>query len=409
MDPGEATLLWSNAYLPDSYANCSKYRTMTDIVTPKFHKLRSQGAIINNPMESVNYEEFDKNIKIDVDIRQCIWRCVPPQWNNNCNLKVVGTRSILGCLGTNDRFKTAPTELDLTTLKDQCITKAFSRVGNDQMLVLSSLAEANSTLQGITDLLRKAGKILSLIKKRKFWALRYELTPKDVRDLYMNARYNLRPLYHDIKALLEIYESLSKEKPKRQTARAKVSESISDNDTIVRTLFDFSGCKVDIKYDRMARRDVTVRAGVLSTASQNDASLFGLDKLVETAWDLIPFSFIVDWFINVGDTLSAWTPVLGFKTLASWVTVEETVTQKTTIVAVDFDYHAYGGTTAFAGLNQIIEKGTSHKIVTTKTRIPDYSRPIFPSFDIKLDPLKLLDLAIIGHDMGTNASYVKNG
>lgn len=33
-------------------------------------------------------------------------------------------------------------------------------------------------------------------------------------------------------------------------------------------------------------------------------NLYGLDGLIETAWELIPYSFVVDWFTNLGDNIT---------------------------------------------------------------------------------------------------------
>lgn len=40
---------------------------------------------------------------------------------------------------------------------------------------------------------------------------------------------------------------------------------------------------------------------------------FGIINPVQLAWNLIPFSFIVDWFVNVGDALSSYTDLIGME------------------------------------------------------------------------------------------------
>lgn len=50
------------------------------------------------------------------------------------------------------------------------------------------------------------------------------------------------------------------------------------------------------------------------------ASQLGFVNPAVVAWELVPFSFVVDWFVNVGDVLSSYTDFLGFKFLESSVT-----------------------------------------------------------------------------------------
>lgn len=50
------------------------------------------------------------------------------------------------------------------------------------------------------------------------------------------------------------------------------------------------------------------------------ASQMGFVNPAVVAWELVPFSFVVDWFVNVGDVLSSYTDFLGFKFLESSVT-----------------------------------------------------------------------------------------
>jgi hypothetical protein len=50
----------------------------------------------------------------------------------------------------------------------------------------------------------------------------------------------------------------------------------------------------------------TFRPGPSQTLHQ-----WGLDNPLLIAWELVPFSFVVDWFVNVGDVLSSLTDFAG--------------------------------------------------------------------------------------------------
>jgi hypothetical protein len=58
-------------------------------------------------------------------------------------------------------------------------------------------------------------------------------------------------------------------------------------------------------------------------------STLGVDGagLLSTPWELIPFSFVADWFINVGDFLGAMVPYLSKNPIGTWYTVKRTQTR----------------------------------------------------------------------------------
>jgi hypothetical protein len=61
-----------------------------------------------------------------------------------------------------------------------------------------------------------------------------------------------------------------------------------------------------------------VRAGVGFQFTQD--SVFFVDPLV-TLYEVTPYSFVADWFLNVGDLLSAFTPFIQGEVLFAWTTV----------------------------------------------------------------------------------------
>ena len=64
--------------------------------------------------------------------------------------------------------------------------------------------------------------------------------------------------------------------------------------------------------------------------------LFTLDQLgvinpLSIGWELIPFSFVVDWFVPIGDALQSVVPPQGIRALRGWTYVKArgTVTEET--------------------------------------------------------------------------------
>lgn len=60
------------------------------------------------------------------------------------------------------------------------------------------------------------------------------------------------------------------------------------------------------------------RAGLQVSPICGDVSNYGLNDPLLVAWELVPFSFVFDWFVNVGDYLSAATALRGLKVEAGF-------------------------------------------------------------------------------------------
>jgi hypothetical protein len=126
----------------------------------------------------------------------------------------------------------------------------------------------------------------------------------------------------------------------------------------------------------------------------NTLNIWGLTQPVEAIWELVPFSFIVDWFFNVGETLAAFTPNYGIESLASWYTVVDTAYQRHS--RFNDNFNKPDGPSAYCTDNvQSVGGCWTDKTVITKTRVPNPSRQVVPTFSLKLDLFKLTDLVII--------------
>lgn len=67
-------------------------------------------------------------------------------------------------------------------------------------------------------------------------------------------------------------------------------------------------------YQNSARSDVSMRAAVRVTNSDLLlANQMGFVNPLTIAWELVPFSFVVDWFVNVGDVISSMTDLVGLE------------------------------------------------------------------------------------------------
>jgi hypothetical protein len=157
----------------------------------------------------------------------------------------------------------------------------------------------------------------------------------------------------------------------------------------------------DINSESVSSVEIVVRAGVLTAIENlNTLQVWGGLQPIEAIWELIPFSFIVDWFFNVGDTLASFTPNFGTRTLSSWYTVE-----KQTYQYLGKEYanvscsETAPANNKWVAWSKTLEGCWIDKTVITTVRVPNPSRSVTPTFNVRMNMLKLADLLIIGKRM----------
>ncbi len=124
-----------------------------------------------------------------------------------------------------------------------------------------------------------------------------------VADTWLEYSYAWKPLLGDVFDHAEAMATAL-------TDRNKVAiRSVYASVVINRTLSSYTpgsnlwGCRKITEHVRRARGGVFYSLGSNSTLST--AATFGLTNPYVVAWELVPFSFVADWFIPIGDALSS--------------------------------------------------------------------------------------------------------
>lgn len=354
-------------------------REMMDFVTPNYRKIVSSGGIINNPMSrTVSKEVYTGGT---YHARFIAYSTTNPVYYTGWEADGSWFGSIAG---KTNQYIALPS-LNETSLRERAVVEAFSRnKGNDTML-LATIGELKETVTSIEKALKDVIKITRYIWKCNLKALRKEITSKQLANRWMEARYALRPLVYDVSQTLAAFNQ--KEVSKRITARSTVTSDSTQSDEVLIHSDSYS----QIYAARATTLHIECRAGVMSCIENlTKLNIWGVDQLMSSAWELVPLSFVVDWFFNVGKLVAAWEPTLGLKALASWVTVTRTATQ---ICEVSRTPVIWNEPRQYAA-------GISHYCKSVKTfyrqdRSPNPSLPLYPQFNVRLDGYKLLDLGII--------------
>lgn len=143
---------------------------------------------------------------------------------------------------------------------------------------------------------------------------------------YLTYVYGLKPLMQDVYGLSELMKSQSKPplllKAVGKAARSESGGTVGTNVTGSRTIGFVEAQKETqkVKCTLWARLDENSNG--LRTLNQ-----LGLANPISLAWDLMSYSFVVDWFVPVGPVLSALSARFGLKFVDGSISTRTSATQ----------------------------------------------------------------------------------
>lgn len=400
---------------------------MWDVVTPGFSTKQNQGFLINNPMFSEESHYLYSPCRWLLDGRKGSTSIHCEYYENKNYLVVTNGGYLLSNLTAFEREVHTKYQAQI----DLAVTRAWADVDVSEMQILASLGELPETLAWIRDILKRVLSLTRAFKKRLETnaitrTLEYAFSErglkKDARRLaswlkilearrlrkgktdpieavskiYLEYRYAIRPLFYDImSALAALRKTLANQ---RMTARGKEEVLSKSNKTIIPPRDAYSASHyVDMVIEEKMDLKLSARAGVLYAIEDGIDSLlsiWGFDQPLESLWELVPFSFIIDWFFSIGDVISSWSQSSGLTALLSWCTVvlDSTLvrTCKTVNISNRDDY---------VWDTKTVQLGKSYWATRRKWRVPEPARPILPTFDLQLNLGKILDLGAIGRSL----------
>jgi len=303
--------------------------TTKDVVTPNFHSRKAKGDIINNEFSSVKTEHSYSTTgwRVDKSVACSAVPGPPADWQSGTGYYALGVDKYA-------RFAAPNTSRDAAqaSLLGIVSTRALANVVPAEVQALVDLGERKQTMRLLRKPLGNLNKFISDVSSsRGFKKSPYKAVGNYISDSWLRYRYGVMPLLLSIDGTMK---AVTADKGhKRLTARASQSDTLSQTTKVETTTggayFDSTTTATnDIKID--------ARAGILyeHNFSIADAAGTTFHELPSTIYELIPYSFVVDWLANVGDFIRAMTPKADVKTLASWTKVTTTTVDECTVTAV---------------------------------------------------------------------------
>lgn len=295
-------------YTHGSYGD---FKSISDVNVPNFFKRIKDGELIVNPMfidkrhrsmSVSSYEEAHYNIQ-------------PIHKFNMAGEAAYAVRA----------KKFSPLEhvpdalFELGTLRTLAGTEAAANIQSPDVAGMVFLGELRETIRMLKNpvgsILRAARRIQKTKNKdSRFW-------DKTVADFvsanWLQYRYGIMPLMFTYQDLLVALDKVGDVAPRyRALGAADQTKTTSDLEEVSNdATWGFS-----YERSRETQTEMSVRAGIMYTMDRRDSFGLNLRHLPITAWELTPFSFVLDWFLNTGDYIQAISPKIGVKKLAGWTT-----------------------------------------------------------------------------------------
>lgn len=269
-------------------------------------------------------------------------------------------------ISVDDVSPLAPTPQDMEQMV-QCAAARIQSKGHD---TLTFLAELRDVRRMFTKMLKR---ISSSAKRPPKAKRRAAKSIDEAANLWLEARYGWRPLISDLnnlyKALVEFDDSR-----KRYSERCGRSYSITDytDQAVNFSSSDLTRTVTDVF-------NISLR-GSVSADIQPPRLQF---NPVATGWELVPYSFVLDWIVNVGQAIDSASFLANSANYSASAGYAVTLTR-------DYSLNLNSFNTGYSGT--IWQTGTS--IATLTRRKPLRVSPT-PYVNVRLDGTKVMDLVAL--------------
>ena len=264
------------------------------------------------------------------------------------------------------------------------IPDPFEGVNTDALLIaamadmlpdldaLTTALEARKTMDMVVHARRDAKRLIREALRGGFH------TVKAASDAWLAWRYGWQQLGRDIEnvhgLLLKPIQAL--------VVEGRSGESSVDS-YIVENPYSWSSTNGNFTYS--INVDASVRANAVGLLKGETLNLIANPAI--STWEIVPYSFVADWFVNVGDVLKAW------KVRASLARLYLSLGSKMTITCEGSMVVEGDGTDP--ATSATVDAITSMERYSSRERIPASSPSLVPSFNVRLTSPRILDTAAL--------------
>lgn len=315
---------------PDIVYSTSGYRTgswrwMNDVVTPNFKKRSNAGEIIISPMT-----RYQQDFTASPTGYQHSYTVTPPA----CPTSIVNADRFDSLLN----WKLGPLPVGLypdalhfgynlisDATKEQSITLAATAALSDwksaSMQSMVFLAELRKTIQTLRNPIQALAREIAIGRKKGF---SFKGSLRGVSGEYLTWFYGIRSLMFDIDGAKEAI--LRQTACMRETGRGS-NQVVVEN--VTSSILHLGSVLVTSSYNTKVKHTHIVRAGLVGDVNFDVGYSRGfgyrLSDIPSALWELTPWSFVLDWGVNLGDFIESLFTDVVTGVRGQWITTIDQV------------------------------------------------------------------------------------
>lgn len=202
---------------------------------------------------------------------------------------------------------TAPKSPDSANIAARATNSVLSSLKDQKAHLPLIIAESRKTCDMFIDVAHTLAKVINTVRKGPraiAYGLQKYRDPREVLDTLTAAQllkeYGVKPLLMDLDASIRSLAELSY-RPVFVTATGRGQDTCT---TVFPPRSGGDARQRSASYLQSYSYKIWVEA-MVDPGYQHSAASFGLVNPLEVAWELTPYSFVVDWFLPIGDAFSS--------------------------------------------------------------------------------------------------------
>lgn len=297
-------------------------KVIYDTPTPRFAERRAAGQVILNDCTISTRERSFSPMSLSIHGNENSGG-YSAYWSGDYAAVVEGLG--LGP-GTSDNFIEDQGPLVLLT--------AYSRIRTQAVMsgeLLAGLAGTIRALKRPFSSLQKALKLVTSKALKKHGKTARTIARANA-DAWLEGRYVVQPAMIDCRVAVEnALDFTERVHSRRIVVRAGNTRTKNASSTFQRVEMPPEAEPWLVSGRARVDRTVKTSAGVILQVNEKTRSeqlaqdfMLGTDSVVPTLWELTPYSFVADWFFNVGDWLAAMSLPPGLTVMGNWCSSVDT-------------------------------------------------------------------------------------
>lgn len=250
-----------------------------------------------------------------------------PQFNRSCFGDLVLSAPPWNPYGTH--FFNLANEMSMSNIELGTDAEALSalreKIHDQDVNLAQAFAERTQTIGMIADAAVRLGGALRSVRRGNLVAAAKSLFPqgspsKQLANDWLVLQYGIKPLISDVQGMALHLAKLKYEPPRMKTVVTRRKRTHVTRETAPPLHSGRGIIYIDVQTEVTVKYSCELEVNVVGL---RQASKLGLTNPAQLTWELIPFSFVIDWFLPIGDYLANLSSGEGIKITNFYKTIHK--------------------------------------------------------------------------------------